>query len=90
MDFEIIKQTLPLYWEAAKVTLALGVVGICLSLLLGFFFGLVSYFKIPVLQKIVGAYISLARNTPLLIQLYFLYYGFPKIGLPIGKIVQRF
>lgn len=85
MDFEIIEQTLPLYWEAAKVTLALGIVGICLSLVLGFFFGLVSYFKIPVLQKFVGAYISLARNTPLLIQLYFLYYGFPKIGLPIGK-----
>ena len=29
----------------------------------------------------MGAYIQLSRNTPLLVQLFFLYYGLPKIGI---------
>ena len=39
------------------------------------------YEKVPVLRRIVGAYIQLSRNTPLLVQLFFLYYGLPKIGI---------
>jgi polar amino acid transport system permease protein len=36
---------------------------------------------VPVLDKIVGFYIELSRNTPLLIQLFFLYFGLPKVGI---------
>lgn len=85
MDLTIIKETAPLYWQALKVTIGLAVIGILLSLILGFFFGLIRYFKLPVISRVVGAYIELARNTPLLIQLYFLYYGLPKVGIPLGK-----
>lgn len=42
---------------------------------------MVQYFKVPVLKWIVNAYIELSRNTPLLIQLFFIYYGLPKIGI---------
>ena len=79
------KETAPLYWQALQVTVGLAVVGILLSLILGFFLGLIRYFKLPVIGRVVGAYIELARNTPLLIQLYFLYYGLPKVGVHLGK-----
>lgn len=79
------KETAPLYWHALQVTVGLAVAGILLSLILGFFLGLIRYFKVPVISRVVGAYIELARNTPLLIQLYFLYYGLPKVGVPLGK-----
>ena len=46
---------------------------------------MVRYYKIPVLQKIVGAYIELSRNTPLLIQLFFLYFGLPKLGILLSS-----
>lgn len=85
MDFAIIKETAPLYWQALQVTLGLAVVGILLSLSLGFCLGMIRYFKLPVIYAIVGGYIELARNTPLLIQLYFLYYGLPKVGIPLEK-----
>ena len=41
-------------------------------------------FKITGLRRIVSAYVELARNTPLLIQLFFLYYAFPVIGLKMS------
>ena len=41
--------------------------------------------KIPVLKTIVSIYIELSRNTPLLIQLFFLYFGLPKIGITLSS-----
>jgi polar amino acid transport system permease protein len=37
--------------------------------------------KIPVLRQVTLVYIELSRNTPLLVQLFFIYYGLPKIGI---------
>jgi polar amino acid transport system permease protein len=55
--------------------------GILMSAALGLICALIRYWKIPVLQRIIGMYIELARNTPLMIQLFFLYYGLPRLGL---------
>jgi polar amino acid transport system permease protein len=85
MDIEFIKEYLPMYIEAAKLTLFIAVVGILLSVLLGFICSLIRYYKIPILHKIVGIYIELSRNTPLLIQLFFLYFGLPKIGIRLSS-----
>jgi polar amino acid transport system permease protein len=41
----------------------------------------IRYYRIPVLRQIVSVYIEISRNTPLLIQLFFIYYGLPKIGI---------
>lgn len=55
--------------------------GIFGSLILGLICGMIRYYKVPVLSRITGIYIELSRNTPLLIQLFFLYFGLPKIGI---------
>lgn len=52
---------------------------------MGFIIAIINYFQIPVLSKINQIYIELSRNTPLLIQIFFLYYGLPKLGIPIEK-----
>ena len=41
----------------------------------------IQYEKVPVARQIVAVYIELSRNTPLLVQLFFIYYGLPKIGI---------
>ena len=41
----------------------------------------VRFFKVPVLSQIARVYIELSRNTPLLVQLFFLYFGLPKMGV---------
>ena len=81
MDFEFIETYAPMYVEAAKLTLSIAVLGILLSTIVGFICCLIRYYKIPVLQRVIGMYIELSRNTPLLIQLFFLYFGLPKLGI---------
>lgn len=85
MDFQGMKDSIPQYLEALKVTVSLGGIGIVLSFVLGFLIALIVFFSIPILKPILQGYIELSRNTPLLIQLFFLYYGLPKLGLPLGK-----
>ena len=72
---------LPLYQKAAVLTLKIGIAGIILSLLIGLFCVAVQNYRVPILRQIVLVYIEISRNTPLLIQLFFIYYGLPKIGI---------
>ena len=81
MDWNVIAHYLPLYKKAAWLTLRLGLAGIVIAIVVGLVCALVQYYKVPVLRRIVGAYIELSRNTPLLVQLFFIYYGLPKIGI---------
>ena len=74
-------QYAPMYVEAAKLTLRLGIAGILLSLVAGLVCALIQYYKVPVLKRIVAVYIELSRNTPLLVQLFLLYFGLPKMGI---------
>ena len=85
LDINFINQYIPLYIEAAKLTIRLGVIGILLALMVGFICAMIQYFKIPVLRQIVAVYKELSRNTPLLVQLFFLYFGLPKIGIKISS-----
>ena len=81
MDWNVVAQYLPLFEKAAWLTLRLGLAGIALAIVIGLVCALVQYYKVPVLRRVVGFYIQLSRNTPLLVQLFFLYFGLPKIGI---------
>jgi polar amino acid transport system permease protein len=59
--------------------------GILFSLAIGLICSIVQYYKIPVLKQIAAIYIELSRNTPLLVQLFFLYFGLPKLGIRISS-----
>jgi polar amino acid transport system permease protein len=85
INWEFILTSLPLYEKAAWLTLQLAVWGILSSLLLGLVCSVILYSKIKGLDRVVRGYIELSRNTPLLIQLFFLYYGLPKIGITLSE-----
>lgn len=87
LDWGVIQEYLPLYYEAAGLTVRLGLAGIAISILLGLFCAVVQYFKIPVLKQIVAVYIEISRNTPLLVQLFFIFYGLPKIGIQTNAVI---
>ena len=86
MDFEFIKKVIPMYVEASSLTLKLALTGILLSLILGLICALIKYYKVPVLRQIVSVYIEFSRNTPLLIQLFFLYFAFPRMGIKLSSV----
>jgi len=85
VNWEFIITTLPLYEKAAWLTLKLAAGGILASLVLGLLCSVILYYRVRGIEKLVQAYIELSRNTPLLIQLFFLYYGFTKIGLTMSE-----
>ncbi len=85
MDFEFIQTYTPLYVQAAWMTVRIAFVGILLSILVGLLCNLVKLLHISPAEKAVQIYIELSRNTPLLIQLFFLYFGLPKLGIVLSS-----
>ena len=81
MNWEFIFTYLPLYQKAAWLTVKIGSAGVVLAIVIGLLCAAVQYYKIPILKRIAAVYIELSRNTPLLVQLFFIYYGLPKIGI---------
>lgn len=84
MNFGVISEYMPLYIEAFILTIKIGWIGILLSLVIGIIGAFVLYFKIPVLNIIIKVYVELFRNTPLLVQLFFIYFGLPKVGIVVS------
>ena len=87
MEWDVILSYLPRYRDALLLTLRVGWQGVAFALLLGIICAVIIYLKTPVLRQIVGFYIEFFRNTPLLVQLFFLYFALPKIGIRIDPEV---
>ncbi len=83
MNWEFIEKYLPLYRQAAALTVKIGFMGIAAAIVVGLVCTVIQYYRIPIVRRIVAVYIEISRNTPLLIQLFFMYYGLPKIGIKI-------
>ena len=81
MDWGYIGKVLPLYGKAAWLTLWTGTLGILLAALAGLACAAAIHWRVPALRRITAAYVEVSRNTPLLVQLFFIYYGLPKIGI---------
>lgn len=83
LDLQAMAEYLPLYKDAALLTLGIGWAGIAGAIAIGLVVALVIHFRIPVIKQLCQAYVELFRNTPLLIQLFFFYFGLPRFGFSI-------
>jgi len=83
MDLALMQRVLPFFLEAAWVTVQISV----LALLLGFVIaGCLVAARLSnsrIMRFISGAYVSVFRGTPCLVQLFVLYFGGPQIGLEL-------
>jgi polar amino acid transport system permease protein len=75
LDYDLMMASAPQYIDAAAYTLYLAFCGIALSVAIGLVCAFILYYKTPYIGAFVKGYIELSRNTPLLIQLYFLHFG---------------
>jgi len=87
MNFEVIASYMPLYIEAFILTVRIGWIGISISIVIGILSAFILHFKVPFLAQIAKIYVEIFRNTPLLVQLFFIYFGLPKMGLSISAEV---
>ena len=75
---------LPRFEEALLLTMSIGLKGVGIAMVIGLAGAAVRHFRLPVAGGIVSAYTQLFRNTPLLVQLFFMYFALPKVGLRVS------
>ena len=81
---------LPTLLKAALITIEISVVSMTLAISLGLFLILLRLYGPPFSGALATAYIEIYRGTPLLIQLYILYYGLPNIGITLSPLLAAF
>jgi polar amino acid transport system permease protein len=80
---------IPPLLDGARITISLTVVAVSAGLILSLFLALGKMSKKAWLNRLCSAYVFFFRGTPLLMQLYFIYYGLPQIT-PLLTINNRF
>ena len=66
-----------------KVTIPLTILSFAVSLVLGLILALVQVMRIRVLKEIAFIYIWIFRGTPLIVQLFIIFFGLPGLGIMI-------
>jgi polar amino acid transport system permease protein len=69
------------FWDGFKHTMKAGLLGIVLAYVIGLVLGAVRAHRIPLLSQLAAVYVELIRNTPILVQIFFLYYATPELGI---------
>lgn len=77
----------PLLLKGAVMTLEVSIAGMALAIIVGFTLAIMRVFGAWPLRWLATLYIELVRGTPLLIQLYIIFYGLPNIGINLSPII---
>ncbi|EHK69406.1 putative ABC amino acid transporter permease/substrate-binding protein [Pseudomonas psychrotolerans L19] len=86
MDFDLdyLMAQWPALLEGLVMTLKVSLLAIGLSLVIGVVGGAVRLFRVPLLAQLATLYVEVIRNTPILVQLFFIFYGLPAVGLGLS------
>lgn len=90
-DFDInyMMQTFPLLGKYAYLTISLAVISMIIGLIISLILVAISTYNVKILSPLSKIYISFFRGTPLLVQLFLLYYGLPQI-FPVFKSMNAY
>ena len=80
-DFALIVQSIPFLLRGAVYTVQVSVLAIVFGLALGWLLGLAAVSGVPALSAVSWAYVQFIRGTPLLIQIFLIYFGLPAVGI---------
>lgn len=83
--FDYFVKLLPAIW----ITLEIVVLSLLIGSAVGMLIALPRLYRVPVLQRLSQVYVSFFRGTPLLIQLFLIYYGLPEILKTLHIDVSR-
>lgn len=74
-NMRVFEQTLPDFLSATVVTVKFGIIAIVIAIFWGILIGSINYRRPKGFWRITSAYVCFFRETPLLVQIYFLFYG---------------
>lgn len=83
-QFGFVFDHLPELGEGLLRTLAISAIGMVGALVVGLVLGAASALRIPVLRQLIRVYVEVFRNTPLLVQIFFLYFALPDVGIQLS------
>ncbi|MFF0447407.1 ectoine/hydroxyectoine ABC transporter permease subunit EhuD [Streptomyces sp. NPDC004609] len=86
-NWSAVEDFMPRFWDGLAVTLQALVLGALLAFALGLVWALAQRSRFAVVRWPVAAVTEFVRNTPLLVQLFFLYYVLPEWGLTLSAMV---
>lgn len=78
-DVNYMLDLLPILLKYLGTTMEMAIWGLLFALILAVIIANIRVFRIPVLNQLSQLYISFFRGTPLLVQLFLLYYGLPQV-----------
>lgn len=84
LDFAAVLGLWPMLLKGLLLTVALSAVALPLGLVAGIAAAWVRLHGHPALRAVVAAYVELFRNTPFIIQLFFLFFGLPSLGVRLS------
>jgi His/Glu/Gln/Arg/opine family amino acid ABC transporter permease subunit len=82
-DFRLIIESIPFLVKGAVYTVQVSVLAIVFGLVLGWMLGLVAVSGVRWLRAIAWGYVQFIRGTPLLVQIFLIYFGLPTLGINI-------
>ncbi len=85
-NFRIIWEYMPLFLEGLRNTFLISIVSIFLALIVGIIACSSRLSRWKLLRAVAIAYIESIRSTPLLVQIYFFYFGLPTLGIRIPEL----
>jgi polar amino acid transport system permease protein len=83
-DFSFLAERWPAFLEGAWLTIQLTVVSIALGFMLGTLCAVLRVYGGSVVRRLVGVYVEMIRNTPLLVQIFLVYFGLASLGLKLS------
>ncbi|GIW01199.1 amino acid ABC transporter permease [Roseiflexus sp.] len=90
-DFiDLLSRVTPDLLQGTVVTLQIAAISLILGMIVGLPVGIGRVYGPVWLQRLLGAYITLFQGTPLLIQLFTVYYGLPDVGITLGRLQAAF
>lgn len=84
-DFAAVLQHSDLLLQGAAFTLGLTAIGTLLGVGLGIVGAILRAWRIRPFERIVGVYVELIRNTPFIVQLFFIFFGLPSLGVRLSE-----
>lgn len=82
--WQVIVESFPqLMYRGLTMTIPLTLISFAIALVIAVIVALVQFAKVPVLRQICRFYIWVIRGTPLLVQLYVIFFGLPSIGVNV-------
>ena len=85
-DWNAVSEFMPYFWDGLKVTLQILVLGSLISFVLGLVWALLMRTPTRWVRWPVGIVTEFVRDTPLLVQLFFLFYVLPEWGLTFSAL----